>query len=118
MALLYVALFLLAGLSKAVADATAHGSPRLLAWFPRWSGPDSWKYKYKYGSSTAGPRFFGSTTVFVAVTDLWHFSNAITYLCLDAAWLLATWPALRWYAVAAVVARRVVFQPAYAFLRK
>lgn len=117
MAALYVALFLLAGLGKAVADATAHGSSRLSKLSP-WFTAESWRLKYRNGDHAQGPRFFGSTTVFVAVTDGWHFANAVTGVCLDAAWLLATWPTLHWYAVAAVLARRVAFQPAYAFLRK
>lgn len=117
-AALLIALLLLAAIGKAVADADAHGSPRLMRWFPRWSGPDSWKFKYKDGSSTAGPRFWGSTTGLVFLTDLWHFSNFVTWAAVDAAVLLAAFPAYRWCAVGAVVGRRCAFQPIYAWLRK
>ena len=119
MAYLLIGLLLLAGVGKALADADAHGSPLLRRWFPRWSGPDSWQFKYRaYYRDPATPRFWGSTTVLVFLTDLWHFANFVTGVALDAAFLLAAWQPYRWYAVAAVVARRIVFVPLYSFLRK
>jgi hypothetical protein len=112
-------LCLLAGLGKAVADAQAHGSPRLLAWFPRWAALDSWRNKYKQRDPTLGPIFLGSTTVLVALTDTWHAANALTWLATDAALLLVSWGGpWRWWVVGGIVARRVVFEPVYRFLRK
>lgn len=114
-----VALCLLAagaGVGKAVADAAAHGSPKLVRWFPKWAGPDSWRYKYKQNDPALGPAFPGSTTVFVFLTDCWHAANAFTWLCADAGLVLAAGGS--WWALGAVVARRAVFQPAYSFLRK
>ena len=118
MGALLVALCLLAGLGKAVSDSAAHGSPRLLRWFPRWAGPESWANKYRNNDPAQGPRFWLSTTVLVLVTDLWHAANAFTGACLDAAVLVAGWPVYRWWAVAGIVARRIVFQPLYSYLRK
>ena len=116
---LLIVLLTLAGASRAVSDAQAHGSARLTAWFPKWAGPDAWRNKYRnYYLDTKTPAFWCSTTVLVALTDLWHFSNAVTWACADAAFLLAAYPVYHWYAVAAVVVRRVVFEPLYSFLRK
>ena len=119
MAWLLVALCGLAGVGKALADAIAHGSARLAARGPWWINATSWTLKYKdYYGGDKRPRFPGATTWLVLLTDSWHFFNAVTWACADAAVLLAGWPMYRWYAVAAIVARRLVFQPIYAFLRK
>jgi hypothetical protein len=115
---LLIALLALAGLAKAVADAQAHGSPRLLRWFPRWAGPESWRLKYKGGDPAKGPSFWLADTLLVAFTDLWHFANMVTWAAADAAFLVTAWPTYRWWAVGAVVARRCVFQPLYSWLRK
>ena len=117
MSWLLIALLALAAIGKAFSDAQAHGSARLTAWFPRWAGPESWRLKYRRGEKANGPAFPLSTTVLVAFTDLWHFANAFTWACADAAFLLAAFPAYRWYAVAAVLVRRCLFQPIYSFLR-
>ena len=115
---LLIALLTLAGIGKAVADSVAHGSPRLLRWFPKWAGPDAWRNKYRnYYLDTKTPAFWGSTTVFVFATDLWHFANLITWACLDAAVLLAGWPTCRWAVLAGVGLRRLLFEPLYRFLR-
>ena len=112
-------LLALAGIGKAVADAQAHGSPRLVRWFPRWAGLLAWRNKYKGGSPMAGPRFWLATTLLVALTDLWHLTNLLTWLCVDAALLLLSWPSPgRWWVVAGIAARRLVFQPLYSWLRK
>ncbi|OGX80854.1 hypothetical protein BEN47_06240 [Hymenobacter lapidarius] len=111
---------LLASLAKAIADADQHGSPRLLAWFPRWSGPHSWLYKYKDQTAASGPRFAGSTTVFVFLSDLWHAANFAAWLCWAGTALLACWlgrPAL-WWLVAGLVLGKLLFEPLYAYLRK
>ena len=44
----------------------------------KWIDPAvSWLNKYKNNDPKQGPKFIGSTTVFVFVTDLWHFSQFI-----------------------------------------
>jgi len=111
-------LLLLAAAGKAVADAQAHGSPRLVRWFPKWAGPDSWKLKYRDGEPAKGPSFWLADTLLVAFTDLWHFANLVTWAAADAAFLLAAFPTYRWWAVGAVVVRRLAFQPLYSWLRK
>jgi hypothetical protein len=42
-----------------------------------WNGKESWKRKYKNGDPLQGPAFFGSTSIFVAVTDGPHFFNML-----------------------------------------
>jgi hypothetical protein len=37
-----------------------------------WDASISWKNKYKENSMTE-PKFYGSTTIFVFVSDAWHF---------------------------------------------
>ena len=37
-----------------------------------WNPKHSWRNKYKNGDPDAGPRFPGSITVFVWLTDAWH----------------------------------------------
>lgn len=119
MEVVLILLAVVAAAGKAVADATAHGSHRLNRWFPRWAGTASWRLKYKDGNASKGPAFPLSTTLLVAFTDLWHAANAVTWLCADAAVLLVAWSGpYRWWAVAFIVARRLVFQPVYSWLRK
>ena len=119
MAWLLIALLALAGLSKAVADATAHDSGRMMRFGKWFDNRTSWQRKYRdYYAGDKRPAFPGATTVLVFVTDAWHFFTMLSWLCADAAFLLVAFPACRWYAVAAVAARRCVFQPAYSLLRK
>lgn len=42
--------------------------PSSLFWCPR----KSWRNKYKNGDPAQGPKFIGSTTIFVGFTDGWH----------------------------------------------
>lgn len=118
---LLVVLLIGTGVGKAVADAQAHGSGRLTAWFPKWAGPDAWRNKYRnYYLDTKTPAFWGSKTVFVFATDIWHFANLVTWACWAAAVLLSCWlgRSAFWYAVAGLVAGKLLFEPLYKFLRK
>ena len=119
MNLISLALCGAAGLSRAVTDATAHGSERLIALGPWWNNATSWTRKYRdYYGGDKRPRFWGATTVLVAFSDAWHCFNALTWACADAALLVAGWPLYRWVAVGAIVLRRCVFQPLYSALRR
>ncbi len=47
-------------------------------WFDKWANPaTSWRNKWAEGSTTK-PRFFGSSTFFVFVTDAWHFFQMLS----------------------------------------
>jgi len=49
-------------------------------------GRDSWIRKYKHGNNALGPKFFGSTTFLVWLTDGWHLVKFI--------WTLAVFVAI------------------------
>lgn len=49
---------------------------------PWWSSPhESWRRKYHAGSVDEGPKFPGSTTIFVMFTDAWHFFQFLSRRC-------------------------------------
>lgn len=127
------ALLLLAGLFRAVHDTLTHSpqANRLLDWartkpfkvegFCWWTFIDSassWTNKYKNHDAAQGPAFWGSTTIFVGLTDAWHLSNALAWLCFEVAYLLVAWPTYHWWALLPLAVRRLVFEPAYAWFRK
>ena len=68
-----------AGLCNANMDALKFrwGRYRFADKLYHYAGPNSWKNKYKNNDPEAGPRFPGSTTFFVFVTDLWHLSQML-----------------------------------------
>jgi len=105
------------GAARAVHDALSHSPGCLTRYGAWWDNATSWKLKYKNADPTAGPAFPGATTVLVFITDAWHFFNFLAWGFADAAFLLAGWPSLHWWAVAAVLARRAVFEPLYSHLR-
>jgi hypothetical protein len=119
MGALLVVLLALAGAFRAFHDCLTHAPAALAKWGPFWDARTSWQLKYKdYYATGTTPAFPGSTTLLVAFTDAWHLSNLLAWACADAAFLVAAFPAYRWWAVAAVAARRCAFEPLYSFLRK
>lgn len=118
MSTLLFTLLALAGLLRAVHDAQTF-SPGCLARLGNWfDNRESWRNKYKNRDTMQGPAFWLAETWLVGFTDAWHASNLVAWLCADMAFLVAAWPAYRWWAVGAVVARRVLFEPVYGWLRK
>tara|TARA_R110000823_G_C15642601_1_gene470039 strand:- start:42 stop:413 length:372 start_codon:yes stop_codon:yes gene_type:complete len=57
--------------------------------YPQWKqylDPSvSWENKYKNGDPTQGPRFFGSETFLVFLTDGWHLAKTLMILCFSSA---------------------------------
>lgn len=50
-----------------------------------WFNPIlSWKNKWNNGDSTQGEKFIGSSTLFVALTDGWHFFKLLMILLICA----------------------------------
>ena len=61
---------ILASVCNTFMDLSSEGKLR-----KKWNKEYSWKNKYKDG--TLEPKFFLSTTVFVWITDFWHFMKFI-----------------------------------------
>ena len=116
---LLIVLCALAGVFRAFHDCMTFTPTALAKWGPFFDSSTSWTRKYAdYYHDPVTPRFWGSTTVFVFVSDAWHLSNALSWGCADAALLIAGWQQYRWYVVAGVAARRIVFEPLFSRLRK
>lgn len=47
-----------------------------------WNPDESWRNKWKNGDRAQGERFWGSSTIFVSITDSWHLFKAFMLLCL------------------------------------
>lgn len=50
-----------------------------------WGIGATWRNKWKGGDPKQGERFPGSSTIFVALTDPWHFAGLLRHLTLSAA---------------------------------
>lgn len=74
-------LLVIAGISNAIMDTLQfHFSTSRFSQLGEWWNPvESWKRKWKNGNRLDGERFPGSSTVFVFVTDAWHFFKSITF---------------------------------------
>jgi hypothetical protein len=87
--MLSILFFILAGASNAVMDKIIFHWGRSVfkgTKFEQWANPKvSYKNKWKNKSNSLdGERFFGSSTIFVWTTDLWHFAQSfmITFFVL------------------------------------
>lgn len=72
--ILIVLLITISGVCSGIMDSIQFYDPFSKSKF--WS-KSAWVNKYKNGSVHAGPRFPGSTTIFVWLTDGWHLCKAI-----------------------------------------
>ena len=82
---MYIIFIALAGLAEAVMDTIQfHYSISIFNKFNSefWDPAISWKNKYKGGEPAAGPKFWGSTTFFVGITDAWHLFKLLRNLLL------------------------------------
>lgn len=76
------------GLMDATSSTALYEQTRLPAWTPgAYMGPKdkTWVNKWKQGES-GKERFFGSSTVFVATTDVWHGAQFVS----NTAWQVGT----------------------------
>lgn len=101
-----LALFFIAGIANAIMDTLEHHfSISIFKNLPSWDAKETWKNKWKNGDPEQGPRFPGSTTVFVFTTDPWHFFKMIMISSVAAAvaihlseiwyWKAAWWLAIK-----------------------
>jgi hypothetical protein len=76
--------FGISGLCEAIMDKLQfHFESSVFYYFKKkyfWDPKISWYNKYKNKDPLAGPRFPGSTTLFVGVTDAWHFFKLLRNL--------------------------------------
>ncbi|NQY42380.1 MAG: hypothetical protein HRT87_03420 [Legionellales bacterium] len=76
-----IILIIIAGIANAFMDTIAFKNGGRLPKNKWWSMKDSWKNKWKNGDPEQGEAFLGSSTVFVFVTDAWHFFQSIMISC-------------------------------------
>lgn len=103
----------------AVQDAISHNPDEcFLKGFKRdfWDPRVSWKNKYKEGVPEYGPKFFGSTTFLVWVTDLWHLCK---FVKMNLLWgIVAICTSLWWAWPLGVVLQGALFELFYNIFRK
>ena len=92
----------LAGLANGICDSLIFHYPK--TGFEKgdnfWDPYASWVNKYKNGDVNQGPKFPGSTTVFVWLTDAWHLFKMLQLFCIKMAVLFAASMAVKrplWY---------------------
>ncbi|RPD50072.1 hypothetical protein DNI29_04545 [Hymenobacter sediminis] len=114
-----VALLIAARVFRALHDTMTHspGEGRPGEWGPFWDSTTSWRLKYKDSDPANGPAFPGSTTWLVALTDGWHLTNLLAWLCMGVAVVLAAYTGATLWAIGGELAGRVVFEPVYKWAR-
>ena len=70
------------GCSDGMAETMKFRYPEFKKVFPNsndqfWDPSISWENKYKDNNPDQGPKFFGSTTIFVGVTDSYHMTRTL-----------------------------------------
>lgn len=105
-----LALTLLAAIAMAAMDKIQHHwSVSIFSQLGPWYNPkESWRLKWKNGDPAQGERFPGSSTVFVFVTDFWHFAKWVMLKAIFAAMALALY-GVWWQRVVAFVVLHGVF---------
>lgn len=81
--IIYILLLIIAAISNAIMDIIQfkyYESIFSKLKNDKWWNPEiSWKNKWKNGDVEQGPKFFGSTTFLVFITDAWHFFQKILW---------------------------------------
>lgn len=96
---------------KSIQDLQAHGK---LGISNAWFTTQSWQLKWKDGDPENGERFIGSSTVFVLLTDAWHFFGMLRNVSMILAIVLYV-PVWSWWLDGLVmwVLHNVVFEACY-----
>jgi hypothetical protein len=123
MASLGIIAFALAGLFEAVMDTLQFHYSYSIFYSKRnrlfWDPSISWRNKYKDGDSTEGPKFPGSTTIFVGLTDAWHLFKLLRNLAIFIGVFLIALPCTTfWWCLFWVVIARMVFGFSFTFFYK
>jgi hypothetical protein len=122
-ALIGTLFFVFAGVSEAVMDTLQfHYSYSIFYYFRNklfWDPSTSWKNKYKNGDPLAGPKFPGSTTIFVGLTDAWHLFKLLRNLFIFSGVLFIAIPCSNiWMVILWVVVARILFGLSFTFFYK
>lgn len=119
-----------AGANNAVNNVLQHDYASFKATFPNahdsyWNPDISWRNKYKNGDPEQGEAFWGSSTVFVGVTDGYHLTNCIrnNMVCAAFAFKIGDWKKRKWYYwvadfVSYSIAYGIGFNVTYEIIRK
>jgi len=95
-----IILIVLAGICNAIMDVlkTKYNKSIFLNCSNQtWLKPSlSWKNKWKNGDPLQGPRFFGSTTFLVFLTDFWHLTKFYMLMLISFA-IVCREPMFAWY---------------------
>ena len=106
--------FIIAGLSEAIMDVLQfHYMKSPFRNFKNnifWDPEISWRNKYKKGDPSQGPRFLGSKTLFVGLTDAWHLFKTIRtlFIFLGLFFLLLNFTSF-WISFVTVAVMRIFF---------
>ena len=111
-----------AGLSEAVMDTLQfhyYKSPFAKYNHQFWNPQLSWKNKYKKGDPSLGPKFPGSTTIFVSLTDGWHLFKLLRNLFLFVGLCLIAIPCLNInYIIIYFISARILYGISFQLLFK
>jgi len=95
-----IILIVFAGIANAIMDVlkTRYNSSIFATWPNQtWLKPSlSWRNKWKDNVPTKGPKFFGSTTFLVWLTDFWHLAKFLMLLAISFGVVLYQ-PMITWY---------------------
>tara|TARA_R100000988_G_scaffold85680_1_gene48553 strand:- start:479 stop:859 length:381 start_codon:yes stop_codon:yes gene_type:complete len=115
-------LTMFAGLSEAVMDTLQfhfYKSPFAKYNHQYWNPQLSWRNKYKKGDPSLGPKFPGSTTIFVSLTDGWHSFKLLRNLFLFVGLCLVAIPCLNInYIIIYFITARILYGISFQLLFK
>ena len=122
MVIIGLILTIFSGLSEAVMDTLQfhfYKSP-FVKYNPQFWNPQlSWINKYKKGDPSLGPKFPGSTTIFVALTDGWHSFKLLRNLFLFVGLCLVAIPCLNInYVIIYFITARILYGISFQLLFK
>ena len=114
-------LLFIAGVSKAIMDKVNFHFPESIFikyngqfWNPVYSSLN----KYKDGMKKFGPKFLGSTTVFVWTTDAWHLFQMLYGISFASAFVILGMITPWWVSIIGYAFSRGVFQLFYKYIFK
>lgn len=118
MIVLPIILFVIYGIMNSISDTLLFHYTTSRLYEPTkdktfWNPVESYKNKYKDGDKEKGPKFFGSTTFLVVITDALHLIRALQVLVL----LIATYTSSSFFiAITGLTLAKIVFEICFRWL--